>query len=151
MSVPIGRDERGSVAAELALALPAVVLALLRNGLPPLGTGVAVVACWVVVTVQVLAIVMTWSIRSPYAVDLSSPRATPAPHATMAAYAGKLSLVTTLTGMLFTGLSVLSWAWVPVVFALPFLAWSTHKLVRARRRWLAGEQRARVVLTVAAV
>lgn len=29
MSVPIGRDERGSVAAELALALPAVVLTLL--------------------------------------------------------------------------------------------------------------------------
>ena len=50
--------------------------------------------CWLVVLVQVLAIVMTWSMRSPYAVDLASPRATPAPHAAMAAYAGKLSLVT---------------------------------------------------------
>ena len=128
-----------------------VVLALLRNGAPPLTTGVAVAACWLVVVVQVLAIVMTWSIRSPYSVDLASPRATPAPHAAMAGYAGRLSLVTTLTAMLFTGLAALPWAWVPAAAALPFLAWSTHRLLRSRRRWLVGEQRARVVLTVAAV
>jgi hypothetical protein len=128
-----------------------VVLALLRNGLPPLVVGVAVLSCWLVVVVQVLAIVMTWSVRSPYGVDLSSPRATPAPHAAMAGYAGRLSLVTTLTALLFTGLSVVPWAWVPAVAALPFLAWSTRRLVRARRRWLVGDERARVVLTVAAV
>ena len=98
-----------------------------------------------------LAIVMTWSIRSPYSVDLSSPRATPAPHAAMAGYAGKLSLVTTLTGMLFTGVAAVPWAWAPPVLALPFLAWSGWRLVRARRRWLAPAERARVVLTVAAV
>jgi hypothetical protein len=128
-----------------------VVLALLRNGLPPLVTGVAVASCWLVVVVQVLAIVMTWSIRSPYGVDLSSPRATPAPHAAMAGYAGRLSLVTTLTAMAFTALAALPWAWAPAVAALPFLAWSTRRLLRARRRWLAGDERARVVLTVAAV
>jgi hypothetical protein len=128
-----------------------VVLALLRNGLPPLVVGVAVASCWLVVVVQVLAIVMTWSVRSPHGVDLSSPRATPAPHATMAGYAGRLSLVTTLTGMLFTGLAALPWSWVPPVVALPFLAWSGRRLVRARRRWLAPEERTRVVLTVAAV
>jgi hypothetical protein len=128
-----------------------IVLALLRNGLPPLVTGVTVGVCWLVVLVQVLAIVMTWSIRSPYGVDLSSPRATPAPHGAMAGYAGKLSLVTTLTGMLFSGVAALPWAWLPFVVALPFLAWSTRKLVLARRRWLAPAERARVVLTVAAV
>jgi hypothetical protein len=128
-----------------------VVLALLRNGLPPLVVGVAVASCWLVVVAQVLAIVMTWSVRSPYGVDLSSPRATPAPHAAMAGYAGRLSLVTTLTALLFTGLSAVPWAWVPAVAALPFLAWSTRRLVRARRRWLVGDERARVVLTVAAV
>jgi hypothetical protein len=94
---------------------------------------------------------MTWSIRSPYSVDLSSPRATPAPHSAMAGYAGRLSLVTTLTGMLFTGVAALPWAWLPVLVALPFVAWSTSRLVRARRRWLLGDERARVVLTVAAV
>ncbi|MBC2931925.1 hypothetical protein [Nocardioides sp. zg-1228] len=128
-----------------------VVLALLRNGLPPLVTGVAVASCWLVVLVQVLAVVMTWSIRSPYSADLSSPRATPAPHAAMAGYAGRLSLVTTLTAMLFTGLAALPYAWLPVAVALPFLAWSSRRLLRARRRWLAPDERARVVLTVAAV
>jgi hypothetical protein len=146
-------DVRALVVAECMAICSGVtiVLALLRNGLPPLVTGVAVLSCWLVVVVQVLAIVMTWSIRSPYSVDLSSPRATPAPHAAMAGYAGRLSLVTTLTAMLFTGLTVLPWAWVPAVVAVPFVAWSSRRLVRARRRWLAGEERARIVLTVAAV
>jgi hypothetical protein len=35
--------------------------------------------------------------------------------------------------------------------AVPFLAYSVWKLRRARRRWLAPAERARVVLTVAAV
>jgi hypothetical protein len=146
-------DVRTLVVAECMAAVSGitVVLALLRNGLPPLVVGVAVLSCWLVVVVQVLAIVMTWSVRSPYGVDLSSPRATPAPHAAMAGYAGRLSLVTTLTALVFTALSALPWAWVPAVAALPFLAWSTRRLVRARRRWLAGDERARVVLTVAAV
>jgi hypothetical protein len=146
-------DVRTLVVAECMAVVSGVtvVLALLRNGLPPLVVGVAVLSCWLVVVVQVLAIVMTWSVRSPYGVDLSSPRATPAPHAAMAGYAGRLSLVTTLTALLFTGLSAVPWAWVPAVAALPFLAWSTRRLVRARRRWLVGDERARVVLTVAAV
>ncbi|WP_439937536.1 hypothetical protein ACS3YM_16590 [Nocardia sp. N13] len=146
-------DVRALVVAECMAVVSGVtvVLALLRNGPPPLVTGVAVLACWLVVLVQVLAIVMTWSIRSPYSVDLSSPRATPAPHGAMAAYAGKLSLVTTLTGMLFTGVAVMPWAWLPLAVAVPFLAWSTRKLLRARRRWLTPAERARVVLTVAAV
>ena len=146
-------DVRTLVVAECTAAVSGatVVLALLRNGLPPLVVGASVLSCWAVVLVQVLSIVMTWSIRSPYSVDLSSPRATPAPHAAMAGYAGKLSLVTTLTGMFFTGLAALPWAWVPPVLALPFVAWSGWRLVRARRRWLAPAERARVVLTVAAV
>jgi hypothetical protein len=146
-------DVRALVVAECMAAVSGVTVAvaLLRNGLPPLVTAVAVASCWLVVVVQVLAIVMTWSVRSPYSVDLSSPRATPAPHAAMAGYAGRLSLVTTLTAMLFTGLAAMPWVWAPPVVALPFLAWSTRRLLRARRRWLAGDERARVVLTVAAV
>jgi hypothetical protein len=128
-----------------------IVLALLRNGMPPLVVGAAVLSCWAVVLVQVLAIVMTWSVRSPFGVDLSSPRATPAPHASMAAYAGKLSLVTTLTGMVFTTISTGPWAWLPPAVAVPVLAYSVWKLRRARRHWLAPAERARVVLTVAAV
>ena len=146
-------DVRALVVAECMAAVSAVtvVLALLRNGVPPLVTGLAVAVCWLVVVVQVLAIVMTWSIRSPYSVDLSSPRATPAPHAAMAGYAGRLSLVTTLTGMVFTGVAATPWAWLPLAVGVPFLAWSTRRLLRARRRWVEPTERARVVLTVAAV
>ncbi|WP_210649609.1 hypothetical protein [Nocardioides sp. SYSU D00065] len=146
-------DVRALVVAECMVAVSGVtvVLALLRNGLPPLVTGTAVAACWLVVVVQVLAIVLTWSMRSPYAVDLASPRATPAPHGAMAGYAGRLSLVTTLTAVLFTGVAALPWPWLPPLVAVPFLAWSSRRLVRARRCWLASDERARVVLTVAAV
>ena len=97
-------DVRALVVAECMAVVSAVTVSspCSATGCRRSSTGVAVLSCWLVVLVQVLAIVMTWSIRSPYAVDLSSPRATPAPHAAMAGYAGKLSLVTTLTGMLFS-------------------------------------------------
>lgn len=146
-------DVRALVIAECMALVSGVtvVLALLRNGLPPLVVGASVLAWWLVVIVQVLAIVLTWSVRSPYSVDLSSPRATPAPHAAMAGYAGRLSLVTTLTGMVFTTVSVGPWPWLPLAVAVPFLAWSTRRLLRARRRWVEPTERTRVVLTVAAV
>ncbi|RYB93893.1 hypothetical protein EUA93_05705 [Nocardioides oleivorans] len=146
-------DVRTLVVAECMAVVSGVTIffALLRNGVPPLIMGVSVASCWLVVMCQVLSTVMAWSIRSPYSVDLSSPRATPAPHAAMAGYAGKLSLVTTLTGMLFTAAAALPFVWLPVALAVVFVAWSTRKLLRARRRWLAPEERARIVLTVAAV
>lgn len=128
-----------------------VVVASLRNGLPTAPMGVAVLSCWVVVLVQVLAVAMTWSTRNPFGVDLASPRATPAPHAMMAGYAGRLSLVTTMMSLLFTALAALPLWWGPLVVAFPSLAWSLWRLRRARRRWLDPVERARVVLTVAAV
>lgn len=146
-------DARAVVVAECMAAVSGVtvVMALLRNGVPPLVTALSVACCWLVVVLQILAVSMTWSVRSPYSVDLSSPRATPAPHAAMAGYAGRLSLVTTLTAMLFTGAAALPFVWLPAAAALPFVLWSALRLLRARRRWLAPAQRARIVLTVAAV
>jgi hypothetical protein len=146
-------DARALVLGECLLAVSAVtvVLALMRNGPPPLQTGLAVATCWAVVVLQVLAIALSWSVRSPYGVDLSSPRATPAPHAVMAGYAGRLSLVTTLTGILFSGLAVVPVWWLPLAVGAVFLGWSSVRLLRARRRWLAPAERARVALTVAAV
>ncbi len=144
---------RATVIAECMVAVSGVtvLMAVVRNGLPPLVTGLSVLACWVVVVVQILATSMAWSVRSPYGVDLSSPRATPAPHASMAAYAGKLSLATTMTALVFTGVAATPVVWLPFAMAAPFVAWSVWKLVRARRRWLAPAERARIVLTVAAV
>lgn len=143
---------RSLVVAECLAVVSAVtvVLASLRNGLPPAGTGAALVACWLVVVVQVLAISMSWSVRRPYAVDLRSPRATPAPPAVMLGYASRLSLVTTLTGLFFSGLGAVAAWWVTALFAAPFLAWSSVRWWRARRRWLSDGDRAVIALTVAA-
>ena len=121
-----------------------------RNGLPTMQIAIALIVCWLVVVVQVLAISMSWSVRRPYAVDLRSPRATPAPHAAMFGYAMKLSLVTTLTGMLFVGAAGAARV---VAAARPrgaVPALVGVRLFRARRRWLSAPARAEIALTVAA-
>ncbi len=145
-------DARALVVAECLAAVSAVpvLVGSIRNGLPTLQIAIALACCWLVVVVQVLAIAMSWSVRSPYAVDLRSPRATPAPHASMFGYALRLSLVTTGTGMLFIGTAGVPVWWLPLAFAVPFLTVSTLRLRRARRRWLSAPVRARIALTVAA-
>lgn len=135
----------------LATSTVTLVLATVRAGLPGLVMGLAVVACWLVVSLQVLATSMWWSVRSPYGVDLTSPRATPAPHAVMAGYSGRLALSTTLTGLWFSAVGALFWWWLPIVSVVPFLLWSGLRLRRARRTWLDAPERARIALTVAAV
>ena len=48
---------------------------------------------------------MRWSALRPYAVDLRSARATPAPPVAMVAYSSKLAVTTTLTSLVFSGLA----------------------------------------------
>ena len=145
-------DARTLVIAECLLAVSGipVLVGSVRNGLPTLQIAISLLVCWLVVVVQVLAISMSWSVRRPYAVDLRSPRATPAPHAAMFGYALKLSLVTTLTGMLFIGAAGADVWWLPIALGVPFLLWSSARLFRARRRWLSAPARAEIALTVAA-
>ena len=146
-------DVRALVVAECMAAVSGVtvVLALLRNGLPPLVTGVAVASCWLVVLVQVLAIVMTWSVRSPYSVDLLlAPRDPRAARRDGRLRRPALARHDADRDALHRPRRA-AVGWAPAVVAVPFLAWSTRRLLRARRRWLAGDERARVVLTVAAV
>ena len=69
---------------------------------------------------------MRWSGARPYAVDLRSARATPAPPLVMVGYSARLALSTTLTGLVFSGLALVP-AWrLSVLVAVPFLAWSTR-------------------------
>ena len=91
---------------------------------------------------------LRWSVRRPFSVDLRSARATPAPPVVMVGYSAKLALTTTLTGMVFGGASYAGWEW-PVMIALPFLLWSTAKLVGTADAWAEAENRSRVVATVA--
>ncbi|WP_181309900.1 hypothetical protein [Nocardioides campestrisoli] len=143
---------RSAVLAEwlLSAALVTVVLASLRAGVPSATEVAALLCCVVVVTAQVVAVAMTWSLRRPFSVDLRSARATPAPPVVMVGYSARLATSTTMTAMVFSTLSWTAPWWVPVLVAVPFLGWSAVRWHRAARRWLDPAHRALVVTTVAA-
>jgi hypothetical protein len=132
-----------------AAALMTLLLASLRAGLPTLDELAAVACALVVVTLQVVATALGWSVRSPHAVDLRSARATPAPPLVMVGYSARLALATTVTGLLFDVTSQAPWTW-SVLLSVPFLAWSGLRLRRTAAAWRDPSTRARVVLTVAA-
>jgi hypothetical protein len=125
-----------------------LLMGSLRAGAPTASQLVGVLCCAAVVTVQVVASSLRWSVRRPFAVDLRSARATPAPPVVMVGYSARLALTTTLTGMVFGAASYGSWPW-PLLFALPFLLFSAAKLVSTADAWADPETRCRVVATVA--
>jgi len=131
-------------------SLITIVLASLRAGIPTAPELTAIACTLVVVTVQVVGAGMRWSEQRPYSVDLRSARATPAPPVVMVGYSARLALCTTLTGLLFSALSQLNDPTVSLLVAVPFVAWSSARLLRSRRRWMDPVVRARVVTTVSA-
>ena len=141
---------RVTVLMEILLASIAVtlLLAALRAGVPTASELVSIVCAAVVVTVQVVATSLRWSVKSPYAVDLRSSRATPAPPLVMVGYSSRLALSTTFTGLLFGATSAAPWTY-SLVLAVPFLLWSGVKLLRTSNRWSDPVERSRVVATVA--
>ena len=144
-------DARAVVLGEflLAASLVTVAVAALRAGVPSLPELCALLSTLVVVTLQVVSASMRWSFQRPFAVDLRSSRATPAPPAMMVAYSARLALTTTVTGLVFSGLSQTS-AWeLSLLVAVPLAAWSALRLLRVRRGWADPVQRARVVTAVA--
>lgn len=154
-SLPVGAGAvfaaRAWVLAEFLLVASAVTLALaaLRAGAPGPAEVTALLCTWVVVVLQVVASAMRWSSRRPFAVDLRSARATPAPPVMMVGYSTKLAVTTTLTGLVFSGLARVPHAEVSLLVAAPFVVWSLVRLLHARDRWVDPVVRARVVTTVA--
>ena len=153
-SLPVGPKlvfvSRVVVLVEVLLVATGLTLLMgsLRAGMPTPSQLVGVLCCAAVVTVQVVATSLRWSVRRPFAVDLRSARATPAPPVVMVGYSARLALTTTLTGMVFGAASYGSWPW-PVLLALPFLLFSAAKLVATADAWAEPEVRSRVVATVA--
>jgi hypothetical protein len=96
----------------------------------------------------VVAASLRWSVRRPFATDLRSARATPAPPLVMVGYSARLALSTTLVGMVFSVLARLPWEW-PVLVAVPMLLLSAWRLQRTARLWADPEIRSRVIATVA--
>jgi hypothetical protein len=133
----------------LCSATLTLVLAALRAGRPTVPEVVALLCSTIVVVVQVIAAGMRWSIARPFAVDLRSARATPAPPVVMAGYSARLAVSTTFTGLAFSGLAELNDARYALSAAVVFLCWSGWRLWRATRRWDDPVVRARVVATVA--
>ncbi|RYY48821.1 MAG: hypothetical protein EOO24_67290 [Comamonadaceae bacterium] len=81
--------------------------------------------------------------------DMRSARATPAPPVVMVGYSARLSIRTTVVGLVFW-LAALTPDWrLPVLLGVPYLCWSAYRLVRTADLWAVPETRARVVAVVA--
>lgn len=143
---------RSLVLLELLLGAALVTLALvsLGAGLPTVGEAAAVLLCTLVVSVQVVAAAMRWSQQRPFAVDLRSARATPAPPVVMVGYSARLALSTTLTALVFTALAALSSVTLTTLVALSMAMWSAWRWERVAQRWDTAAERARVVICVTA-
>lgn len=133
----------------LAATALALLLGSLRAGVPTTAQVVAVLCSSLVVTLQVVSGSMRWSVRHPFAVDMRSARATPAPPLTMVGYSTRLALATTFTGMLFVATSrAPSWQW-SVLLAAPFLLFSLLRLMQTANAWEKPDVRSLVVTTTA--
>lgn len=133
----------------LAAAGFTIVLAALRAGAPTSAELGSALAAAVVVATQVVATSMRWSVERPFATDMRSARATPAPPVVMAGYSARLALKTTLVGLLFSGTALADGWQFPAVVAVPLLCWSGWRLIRTANLWAVPEVRARVVAVVA--
>lgn len=133
----------------LAAAALTVALAALRAGVPQPIDLVAVACSTLVVAAQVVSAGMRWSIDRPFAADLRSARATPAPPVVMAGYSARLAVATTFTGLLYSGLAELGDVAVTLSVTLVLLAVSGLRIARSGHRWADPITRARVVAIAA--
>jgi hypothetical protein len=133
----------------LASAAVTLLMAALRAGRPSTAEVVALLCSTLVVASQVVSASMRWSIARPFAADLRSARATPAPPVVMAGYSARLAMVTTFTGLIYSGLAELGDIRIAVSITVVLLSVSLLRLVRAGGRWNDPVTRSRVVAVVA--
>lgn len=143
---------RAWVLAEVLLGAGLLTIALgaIRSGRPTPSEALAVALVLVVVVGQAVSAALRWSARSPYAVDLRSARATPAPPLAMVGYSIRLALATTFTGLFFATLAAVERPDLLLGLAAVLLAVSALRVVRAARRWSDPVRRATVVAVVSA-
>ncbi len=135
----------------LIAMVTALVVAGLRAGSTPTAAELAsLLATTVVVSLQVVARSMHWSVRRPYAMDLKSSRGTPAPPSVMVVYSSYLALTCTLTGMVFTITAQASSPLWALLWAVPFALAAIRRIVTTAGEWGRPDVRAWVVSTVAA-
>jgi hypothetical protein len=132
----------------LFATLLTLALASMRAGIPSGSELAAVLVGAVVVVLQVVSRSLRWSVSRPYAVDMRSARATPAPPLVMVGYSSRLAVSTTVTGLIFALTARAGAEWT-VAVAAPFLIFSAFRLVQAAEAWADPETRSHVVSTVA--
>lgn len=127
-----------------------LLLGALRAGRPTTVELLAVVLALLVVVAQSLSAALRWSLAHPYAVDLRSARATPAPPLAMVGYSLRLAVTTTLSGLLLAGFAGVGRTDLLALSAVVLLAVAAVRIRRAARRWSDPVRRAAVVAVVAA-
>lgn len=142
---------RTLVLAEVLAAAATVTmgLAVLRAGHPTPSEAIAMVCASVVVIAQVVATSMRWSVARPFASDLRSARATPAPPVVMVGYSARLAWWTTVTGLLFSVLAQQPDWRISILAAIALICRAGYRLLATSRTWDVSGARARVVATVA--
>ena len=143
---------RAWVLTELLLGAGAATLVLgaVRAGAPTRAELVGVVVALLVVVGQSVSGGLRWSHAHPYAVDLRSARATPAPPLAMVGYSVRLALTTTLTALVVTGLVEVGRVDLLLATGALLLAVSAARLALVHRRWVDPVRRSRVVGAVSA-
>jgi hypothetical protein len=134
----------------VASAALTLVLAATRAGTPTVAEVTSVLAATLVVCLHVVSSAMAWSVRRPFASEMRSARATPAPPVVMVGYSARLALSTTILGLVFSATAYAPDGWAAVLLALPLLAVSGLRLVRTANAWAEPVIRARVIAVVAA-
>jgi hypothetical protein len=135
------------------IALAAVFSALIGGSLrapqpSSMAEVTAAVGSAVSCAIVVVAIGMRSSLRHPHRAELEGPRDTPATPGVMAAQSIRFATVTTLTSLYFAGLSVAGDWWLPLVGAVPVVAFVMLHLRESARAWEHPHVRAFVVTTV---
>lgn len=143
---------RLAVLAEILALLGASVLALgvVRAGVPTPAEAVAGVVAVALAVAQGLSAAARWSAAHPHAVDLRSPRATPAPPVAMLGYSLRLSLTATLTGLLLATLAGAGRLDLVALTGAVLLGVAGLRVRRAVAGWSDPVARATVVAAVAA-
>jgi hypothetical protein len=150
VSPTLGFSARALVLGEVLLSaiVATVLLASLRAGLPTVSQLIALLCVTAVVTAQVVATSMRWSVRHPYASELCTARDAPAPPLAMVGYAARLAIGTTCVGLLFNASSRMPWAW-SLLLLMPLMMWSAVRLRRTATAWGVPEKRSAVIAAVA--
>jgi hypothetical protein len=134
----------------LASTVTLLIAATRTPGPPTAAEITALTATVVVVSMQVVARSMHWSVDRPFAADLRSARAAPAPPLTMMSYSAYLALTSTLTGLAFSLMAQMRSPTAAILLTLPVGLFALRRLMITSHRWTLPAVRAEVVATVSA-